>query len=234
MAGTPLEMNATPIRITMAVCAAGLICFPRASQAAAFFTQASQGGGQSWTNSIWTNAASQTPTPPTAGNSYFAVPNGIAVGTNLNETRLRNPAFASVQTFPGDSLTLNTNTELRMKQVGATLDFPGVGGNPGLILNGGVLNVGDSGSFTLSGSVQTAPGSTSYVCPGNNDAVSVDNNRTVNLTAALSGSGALVLFEGGNQAQMITGSSNNFSGQWIVKCGYLQGAATNSLGTNSI
>src|SRR5205823_1214327 len=84
---------------------------------------------------------------PVAGNTYEAVFNGLVIGNGLNSTRLRNPAFAGLQTFPGNSLTLYTNTELRAKQPGAILNFPAVGGNPGLVLNGGLLNAGDNATF---------------------------------------------------------------------------------------
>ena len=55
------------------------------------------------------------------------------------------------------------------------------------------------------------------------------------IQAQLIGSGNLVLIEAGtDMAQQITRTSNTFSGQWIVKAGWLLGAAANSLGTNSI
>jgi alpha-glucosidase (family GH31 glycosyl hydrolase) len=63
----------------------------------------------------------------------------------------------------------------------------------------------------------------------------VSPNRYINITGQLTGGGSLVLFEGGiSNPMQISGNSNTFSGQWIVKCGYLQGAGINSLGTNSI
>src|SRR5260370_9909151 len=37
-----------------------------------------------------------------------------------------------------------------------------------------------------------------------------------------------------NLPQIISGPANTYSGQWIVQCGWLQGATANSLGTNSI
>lgn len=182
---------------------------------------------------IWKTNGTGTAVPPVSGNTYECLSNGIAIGSNLNETRLRSPAAGGFVTFPGDSLTLDTNTEIRMKTVGSVLNFPGVGGNPGLILKGGMLNVGDSGGFVVTGVVQVA--SQSYLCPGDNDANAVSPNRYINITGLLTGGGSLVLFEGGTSNPMqISGNSNTFSGQWIVKCGYLQGAGINSLGTNSI
>jgi alpha-glucosidase (family GH31 glycosyl hydrolase) len=182
---------------------------------------------------IWKTNGTGTAVPPVSGNTYECLSNGIAIGSNLNETRLRSPVAGGFVTFPGDSLTLDTNTEIRMKTVGSVLNFPGVGGNPGLILKGGMLNVGDSGGFVVTGVVQVA--SQSYLCPGDNDANAVSPNRYINITGQLTGGGSLVLFEGGTSNPMqISGNSNTFSGQWIVKCSYLQGAGINSLGTNSI
>ena len=182
---------------------------------------------------IWQTNGTGAAMSATAGNTYSCLANGTAIGNNLSETRVRTPIAGGLQTFLGDSLTLYTNTEIRMKIVGSILNFPGVGGNPGLILNGGMLNVGDSGGFVVTGVVQVA--SQSYLCPGNNDANSVDGNRFINLAGQLTGGGNLVLFEGGTSNPMqISGNANTFSGQWIVKCGWLQGAGINSLGTNSI
>src|SRR5437868_5781467 len=73
---------------------------------------------------------------PTAGNTYEVTAGG-------NPSRIRNPTYGgSTLTFPGDSLQLNTNTEIRGKTATTptTINFPGVGGNPGLILNGGNLD----------------------------------------------------------------------------------------------
>src|SRR3954470_2980978 len=128
----------------------GFLCFsllPFASElrAATLVTTNSQAANLSWTNLIWkTNVTDPNSLAPVAGNSYVAINNGIPFGNNANNTRLRNPAFAGLQTFPGDFLRLETNTEIRMKTAGAILNFPGVSGNPGLILNGGCLNTGDA------------------------------------------------------------------------------------------
>src|ERR1051325_4789638 len=114
--------------------------------AANFTTAVQQGTSAHWSQAIWQPGA----VTPTAGNTYECVAGG-------NPTRVRNPASGSgdpvigVKTFPGDSLTLNTNTEIRSKGPGNTLDFPGVGGNPGLIFNGGNIDVGDDGVFPVTG-----------------------------------------------------------------------------------
>lgn len=208
------------------------------------------GGNTGWfTANIWkTNNGSDVPVGnfaaghPSAGNTYKLVqgPNP-AIGNNQNGTRTRNvytSGVPAIVTFPGDSLELTTNTEVRFKRVAAgnvpTINFPGVGGNPGLILNGGMINVGDADIIPISGSILAAPNSQSYICPGNNDGASVDTARAFRISASLSGSGTLVIFEGGtNNAQQITSSNNTYSGMWIVKAGRLLGAGVDSLGTNS-
>jgi hypothetical protein len=203
-------------------------------------------GLSNWTNSLWqTNGTGITVPAPVPGNTYEAVFNGIPItGGNSNNTRIRNPyanplpsplPASDTQTFLGDSLTLDFNTELRAKRqaTNQTLNFPGVGGNPGLILNGGVLNTGDDAVFTLAGSVQVAV--QSYIAPGNNTGGSLTPLRGWNVTGLLSGSGNLVVMNSTNiTPQTFSNSSNTFSGKWLVKAGWLLGSSTNSLGSNSI
>ena len=103
--------------------------------------------GTDWTAAIWQTNGTGTAVAPVAGNAYATVFNGTSIGNGLNNTRIRSPAVSGAITFAGNSLTLNTNTELRTKGTPpTTLNFPGVGGNPGLILNGGLLNDGDNTS----------------------------------------------------------------------------------------
>ncbi len=181
---------------------------------------------------------------PMAGYTYKLIqgPNA-AIGNNTAATRQRNVYTngtpTALWTFPGDSLELTTNTEIRLKRTATvntiqTVNFPGVGGKPGLILNGGVLNTGDSNIQPVDGSIYAVPGSQSYLCPGNNDGAGTDSARAFTIVGKLSGSGNLCLFEGRtNNANSVTSSNNTFSGQWIVKGGRLLGAAPDSLGTNS-
>src|SRR5437867_3610841 len=97
--------------------------------AATFYTKTTQGGATTWA-SIWTNAAQTTGVAPTAGNTYEATFNGTFFGStptgqSTNNTRVRNPygtgAVGGVQTFPGDSLILNADTEFRFKNENITL-----------------------------------------------------------------------------------------------------------------
>src|SRR6185437_8038899 len=134
------------------------------SRAANLTTTVSQAGGASWTDAIWQTNGLGTSLPPASGNTYECASNGVAFGNNTGNTRLRNPLTGGLTTFPGDSLTLNTNTEIRFKTAtGLVLNFPGVAGNAGLILNGGVLNAGDDAVFTITGQVSVA--SQSYLSP---------------------------------------------------------------------
>ncbi|MDB6109272.1 MAG: hypothetical protein JWR69_1022, partial [Pedosphaera sp.] len=193
------------------------------------------GAGTNWTAAIWKTNGTGTAVAPIAGNTYTLVASGTnTIGNGLNNTRIRNPAIVGLQTFPGDSLTMNTNTELRAKQSGAILNFPGVGGNPGLILNGGMLNAGDDATFNITGRVAVA--SQSFISQGaNGGGGGISANRSFNFTGTLSGPGNVVILNSGlTVPQKFSGISNTFSGQWIVQCGWLQGAATDSIGTNNI
>src|SRR5882672_4270027 len=103
--------------------AIGLFAIAASLPAATFFTRDTQGQVNTWA-SIWTNASQMTKVAPTAGNTYELVFNGTAFGSTatgggVNNTRFRNPygtgAVGGVQTFPGDSLTVNADTEIRCK-----------------------------------------------------------------------------------------------------------------------
>ena len=102
----------------------GSILTASSIQAANFTTATQQGTAASWSQAIWQPGA----VAPTGGNTYVCVAGG-------NPTRVRNPASGSgdavigVKTFPGDSLQLDSASEIRAKGVGNTLDFPGAGGN---------------------------------------------------------------------------------------------------------
>ncbi|HEX3800332.1 MAG TPA: immunoglobulin domain-containing protein [Verrucomicrobiae bacterium] len=227
-----------------------LFCFNHRSEAGTnLLTTSVQASGANWTAAIWkTNNGSGvgtgTAVAPVAGNTYTTVSNGISIGNGLNNTRIRCPAVSGqVTTFPGDLLTLNTNTELRTKQSASgnsalanTLNFPGVGTNgvPGLILNGGMINGGDDGTETFAGRIQVA--AQSYISDGaNGGGGGISPNRSFNISGVLSGTGNMVIINCSTTfVQQISGNSNTYSGQWILQCGWLQGSGSNSLGTNSI
>jgi len=211
------------------------LCSLGISRAANLTTTVVQPAGNNWNGAIWkTNGAGTAVGPPVAGNSYETVFNGVVIGNGAANTRIRNPAAAGIQTFSGDSLIIDTNSELRAKQSGATLDFPGVGGNPGLVLNGGMLNGGDDAIFPISGRIQVL--SQSYISHGaNGGGGGASPNRAFNFTGLLSGNGTMVIINAGTSIpQQILNTGNTFSGRWIVQCGWLLGVVMNSLGTNSI
>lgn len=199
-------------------------------------TTASQAAGTDWTAAIWKTNGVGTAVSPTNGNTYAEVANGTTIGNGTSNTRVRNPTAGAprVYAFPGDSLMMYTNTELRAKQAGIILNFPGVGTNAGLILNGGMLNGGDDGTFPITGSVQVV--AQSYISHGaTGGGGGISTNRGFNISGILGGTGNMVIINAGtNVPQQVSGASNTYSGQWIVQCGWLQGNAANSLGTNSI
>ena len=86
-----------------------------AVEAANLTTTSVQAAGTDWNAAIWKTNGTGTSVSPIAGNTYATIFNGTSIGNGLANTRIRNPAAATIQTFFGDSLTLNTNTELRAK-----------------------------------------------------------------------------------------------------------------------
>jgi hypothetical protein len=231
------------ITVRSVVLALSLLLIPATSRATNMITAAVNASGSMWEQSIWrTNLTLGGTFTMAAGNTYTTISNATRFGANQNNTRLRNNITNAnnVITFLGDSLTLTTNTDIRFKNITTPAstpliaNFPGVGGNPGLILSGGLLNPGDDGNFFIGGRIQVA--NQSYLCGGNNGADGgLVPNRRFNISGILSGSGGLYIFEcQTNFPQAISNANNTFTGQWIVKNGWLQGATNNSLGTNSI
>jgi uncharacterized repeat protein (TIGR03806 family) len=202
-------------------------------------TSAVEAVGADWTGAIWQTNGAGTAVAATAGSVYATAFNGTGIGNGLNNTRLRSPAVSGVVTFAGDSLTLNTNTELRAKGTPpSTLNFPGTGGNPGLVLNGGLLNNGDStapgSSLVLTGSIAVT-GQSYNSAQGQNGGGGglASNSRAINIAAYLSGSGNMVIMNcSTNLPQIVSCPSNTFAGQWIVQCGWLLGSNANSLGSS--
>src|SRR6266699_4085559 len=127
----------TPLGL-FSLCAAVCVFTPDASRAAGtnLITKTSQASGANWTAVIWqTNNGTGNgvggSVAPIAGNTYSEITNGTAFGNNTGNTRTRNPTAGGLTTFPGDSLTLTTNTDIRFKTgTGLICNFPGVGGNP--------------------------------------------------------------------------------------------------------
>ena len=153
-------------------------------------------------------------------------------------SRLRTPATNS--TFPvqltldgsgiyeNDTANPTNVSELRFKNSSAvpTNIFNS------LVLNGGQLDAGVNGTEIIQGNMTVAANSTIYVD------TSAGNDRGYRIDSQLSGSGNLFWHQyGGTLGGIdleITGTSNTFSGQWIVDQGALVGVGVNSLGTNNI
>jgi len=205
------------------------------------------------TNTIWTNdpvaavalgnlllynAPTNYGVLPTSGNTYEALGNGQTI-TNTTPLctllRVYAPSF-----FPGDSLQLDTNTLIYIKD--------SVSGNTNilnLVLNGGeVVNGGDGGvKDAVGGSMLSPAGTLSYFNSGNYS-VGITNttggvggaNRDTIVYSSITGNGDLVLVGGLTVASTnleIRSSANTFSGRWIVRSGWLKGIGIGSLGTNS-
>src|ERR1043166_4363600 len=201
--------------------------------AANFTSTQTVGAGNNWNGTYWSTNTDGSGTlfgPPTAGNTYELLPKPNL--TTGNDTRTRNPANPGVQTFPGDSLMLDVNSDIRLKGPGAIVTFPGPGGGlPGLILNGGGINIGDDGKFWLDGIIEVRQ--QSYIFPSTSGTVT--DNRALNIMGLLTGANNLAMINAGLIAAVeISHTNNPFSGQWIVKSGLLLGSANGSLGTNSI
>ena len=131
-----------------------------------------------------------------------------------------------------------------------TFNFPGkpASTNIGLVLNGGVLDPAPGNAANtcviISGTVSNVPGVTSYIFAGGQPVAAegaAAEPVEVNLAAALSGSGTLVVYNGTNNAPrcQVTSAANTFTGTWLLQGGWLQGVGDgtqdgyNSLGTNS-
>src|SRR4051812_22797224 len=203
--------------------------------AADFVTKAVVGSGNSWSAPlIWSNPPNTTLTAPAAGNTYRLLFNGTQFGNNQGNTRVRNPAAAGVQTFPGDVLIMDANTEIRPKVSGAILNFPGVGGNAGLVLNGGALGAGDDAVFEFRGSINVI--SDSLIATADNGVGAIKPLRGLKFTASLAGTESLIIIQGATNIPTVEvlSANNSFSGRWVVKAGLLKGSAAGSLGAGSI
>ncbi len=200
-----------------------------------FYTKANQGATTATWNAMWTNnGAIATGVAPVAGNEYEAIGNGVAFGANVLNTRLRNLSAGTLQTFPGDKLTLSTNAEFRFKNPGLQLNFPGINGQPGLVMKGGALNAGDDSVYEIQGRVRVvAP---SILTPADQGAGALKPLRGFKLSAALEGSGGLYLIQGSTTipALEVTGLNNPYTGTWYIKCGLFRATSVGSLGTGNI
>jgi hypothetical protein len=184
-----------------------------------FTTSISQAIGRDWNDPIW----SPGPVTPTGGNSYEVLSGGL----------VRNPYVVPTSTFPGDSLQLDTGSIFRMKPpadgVTTTVSFPGVGGGPGLILNGGGIDPGQVQTLFVVGGRMDVSADSFLLGPTG------DSGRNLRFTAAISGSGSITMKNFPNYSgATIQSVSNNYSGNWIVSLGRLTGLGEGSLGSGNI
>jgi chitodextrinase len=189
-----------------------LVVFAATSEAALYTTHcnASYAAG-SWADAIWQPG----PTAPLPGNSYEILRGGL----------LQGPAGDS-RIFSGDSLIVDRGARLRLRGTSpATLSFPGVDGNTGLVLNGGKLQVGDDNMFTVDGQIVLAANSLIDLGRG---------SRSLVITAQLSGKGDLTVRGSLENSLDIQSTNNPYSGNWAVVRGYLRGAVDGSLGAGDI
>ena len=113
------------LTITSVCCVLSLVSWPRTTNAGTNLVCAtSQGSGASWIQAIWktnngTGTGIGTAVVPVAGNTYTSCPSPFPLGNNLANARTRNPVTnaTALITFPGDSLTMTTNTEIRTKNI---------------------------------------------------------------------------------------------------------------------
>jgi hypothetical protein len=145
----------------------------------------------------------------------------------------------------GNNATFTNNTttgELRLKQSGVTTTTNlgtvyTQGGTitfPDLQLNGGQIDNGSASAVIINGQIDVLANSSIYADSAANGSI-----RSLQINALLTGSGTITYsYMSGNNytnnALVISGAANTFSGQWNILQGALVGTAPNSLGTNSI
>lgn len=190
----------------------------------------------------WDSVNSWNPDGLSASASAYGNPGSsyeLVVGSLM-----RNPANTTYNIFPGDSLivdgdgafengTINGIGEIRFKNgvSTATTNY-----FKNLVLNGGMLNIGDSTDVILQGKLTVATNSSFGTLGGSG------THQTYQVDSYLTGSGTILLYLTNSNPSAslplasvnITGATNTFTGQWDVEQGPLLGSGNNSLGTNTI
>ena len=231
--------------VCTSLAAVALAASAASTHAAPFTTTTSQAAGDTnnWNAAIWNPG----PVAPTAGNTYEALPGSRVRSPNGTAGSGGTAVDGQTFTFPGDSLqftgigfsTAAASGEFRFKQNfnNPVFNFPGVGGNPGLIMNGGILNDGDDHIMTISGSIRAVPGTTSSINPGGGAVTDIGPLRGFILTATITGSGGFSLDYGHDvttPAVLVSSSNPTFTGNWTVNAGWLEGGGANALGSGNI
>ena len=179
------------------------------------------------------------PVSPTAGNTYEVLTGARIRSPNGTAASGGNGLDGQTFTFPGDSLILSGELRLKQNFNNATFNFPGVGGSPGLVFNGGILNDGEERIMTIAGLVQSNTGTTGSINPGGQAVTDISANRGFIFTAILTGDGDFALDYGHDTtaavpALQIDSSNPNFTGNWIVNSGWLKAVGVNALGFGDI
>jgi hypothetical protein len=189
-----------------------------ASWAENFTTSVQVNATQTWDDAIWEPGF----VTATSGNTYEVLGGSV----------IWNPPLGFLETFTGDSLTLDPGSRLVIAgPVNKFLNFRGVDGNPGLILDGGWLRTEQETSnqvYIITGSISVTSGSVSFI--HNHPGIG-----GIAIWAHLSGNGKLALINGSLSNPLDIESVNNpYGGQWTVISGYLRGVGVGSLGTGNI
>jgi hypothetical protein len=153
--------------------------------------------------------------------------------------RMRSPTNATTSTFPGTKLTVDgsgvftNNNDITIGEIRFKHANPGTVFFKKLVMNGGQLDNGDNGLLILTGEIDILTNTPIYADS------SAANDRGWQISAWLTGTNSIEYhdFDGsfGNPGGLnIAGTSNTFSGTWLVAQGALIGGAPNALGTNSI
>jgi hypothetical protein len=226
-----------PMRLSARYCVFGLLIAGTASlifsgatgRAALLTTTDCQPQKEDWNAAIWRRDGSSANVTPGPGDSCVVVYNGSTIRKDSVNARVRNPiAPGQEATFPADSLMVTTNTELRLKPGFSIVNFPGVGGKPGLIVDGGMVNLATKGGFTIKGVMQVE--SIAFI-----DGCNREGMNNLELLAQIRGGGTLVFLGfATNQPNVIGCDLNSFSGKWVVAAGWLTAQGKDCLGTNDI
>jgi hypothetical protein len=188
----------------------------------------------------WNTVNNWNPGGQAASVSAFSNPGSTY--TVVAGARLRTPVVAN-SVFPGTGTTLTLNGdgvfedggtnpvtigELRIKH---NTFNPATNYYGHLVLNGGEIFNGDTGLLIIQGRVDVQASSVLYS--------DVAENRSFQIDAWLTGAGNIFYHDAnannnGTADFNVTGSTNTFTGQWVIDQGVLLGSGTNSLGTNNI
>jgi hypothetical protein len=177
--------------------------------------------------------------------SYWSDGNPASVSAAANPTqgyellpgaRLRTTSGSAAAVFPGAFLQVDGDgalgggdAEIRFKtKLGGTVYFPN------LVMNGGQLDEGNDVTPAIQGKMTVLTNATLYKDDTADGGYRID--------AQLAGTGTIYYFHDSsftfNPGYVgnlnITGTSNTFSGKWIVGTGPLLGSGAGSLGTNDI